>query len=99
MQKLGTPNIPIKTDESLANQYFERITHNPKVLSWNSTNTLKNQENLKNITIFIFNIFPITTIFLQTVFISLGKNDIIVEIDFMQQKTKEKRSKWIYINI
>jgi hypothetical protein len=33
MQKLGTPNIPIKTDESLVNQYFERITHNPKVVS------------------------------------------------------------------
>jgi len=33
MQKLGTPNIPIKTDESFVNQYLQRITHNPKVVS------------------------------------------------------------------
>lgn len=32
---MGTPNIPTNTSKNLVNQYFEGITHNPKVIILN----------------------------------------------------------------
>lgn len=46
------------------------------------------------------NTFQFITIFRKTVFISVGKNDIIVKINLMKLKTEDNRSnKWTYTNI